>query len=92
MCCLLQDLTVRKLYTTVRPVLKSKWDFKNSFKLYVNSSPLTKAIIYNRKIRDAGLCNGITLFVEAQSSPYTWDFFVKLGTHGSPCAVTIDEV
>ena len=88
MLTLLQDATVRKLYTTVRRDLKTSWEY-DSIRLTNGSSSLVKS---DSKMSTVGLYNGVTLSVVAQSGPYSWDLFVKLPGKSTANTVTLCEV
>ena len=86
---MLQDATVRKLYSTVRHDLKKSWGFNESIQLTNGSTSLVKS---DSKMSAAGLYNGVTLSVVAQSGPYSWDLFVKLPGKSTASTVTLYEV
>ena len=86
---MLQDATVRKLYSTVRHDLKKSWGFQESIQLTNGSTSLVKS---DSKMSAAGLYNGVTLSVVAQSGPYSWDLFVKLPGKSTASTVTLYEV
>ena len=85
----LQDATVRKLYSTVRHDLKVNWGFNDSIQLMNGRNTVVKN---DSKMSAAGLYNGITLHVVAQSQPYSWDLFVKLPGKSAANTVTLYEV
>lgn len=87
---LLQDATVRKLYTTVRHNLKSNWGITGSFQLFVNGTNLL--VKNNNTLSASGLYNGITLITVSQAEPYSWDLFVKLPGRLAASTVTLYEV
>lgn len=86
---MLQEATVRKLYSTVRRDLKLSWGFNESIQLLNGSNVLVKN---DSKIRAVGLFNGVTLNVVNQSGPYSWDLFVKLPGKSSANTITLYEV
>jgi len=85
----LQDITVRKLYKEVRSDLRKSWGFTNAIQLSIGKSTLVKD---DRKIRDVGIHDNITLAVIAFSVPDKWDVFVTVPGKSAPEKITLEEV
>ena len=73
----------------MRRDLKASWGFNDSIQLINGANSLVKN---DSKMSAAGLYNGVTLTVVAQSRPYSWDLFVKLPGKSTPNTVTLDEL
>ena len=80
---------MRKLYKEVRSDLKTTWGFINAIQLSIGTSNLVKD---DRKIRDVGIYDNITMTVIALSAPDKWDIFVTVPEMSLPAKITLEEV